>query len=1014
MNFTYERIGHMLSRLYPLIRRESLPVESIEYMTCGYKSEPYPPTGGERLKWSERDRFGGYPEYHAWFFFDVSAPPVPDGQRCELECFYGDGKNPQYMVYLDGKPVQGMDENHRSLVISGDHSAALYAYTGYNSSEYIFRPMVNIIDIETEALFYDIRVAFEIISLEDRNSKAYVSVRDTLNEALNLLDWRCPGSEDFYLSVKIAREYLKNTLYRGADDSGEDVAVVCIGHTHIDVAWLWTFAQTREKTERSFSTVVELMKRYPEYKFMSSQPQLYQFLKEDAPDVYREVKRLVAEGRWEVEGAMWVEADCNLPSGESLVRQIIYGKRFFREEFGVNSHVLWLPDVFGYSAALPQILKKSGVDKFVTSKISWNETNRIPHDIFDWQGIDGTRVFSYFLTAQEKRNGEGIRTGTTYNSDITPAYIEGTWARLQDKELTSEALNTFGFGDGGGGPTVKMLEYGRRMKNPIAGCPRVKYDFAGDFLDRTEKSARKTGKLPVWVGELYLEYHRGTYTSNAKNKKNNRKSEFLYMDAEALAVTDKLLLGGEYPTERLRCGWEKILLCQFHDVLPGSSIKPVYDDSDKIYAEVLSAGEEMCGKARGKIAGLADAGVGEAVAFNPNGFEASGTALLSGEYVYFENIPPMGFAVGKPRRGHDGASADLSKRTLENAYIRVSFDGDMTISSIYDKKAGREVLNGTGNNILAFEDFPRDYDAWEITNYYKEKSYPVNDVSSAAVYENGAKVGFVTVRKFLSSTITETVTITPYDKKIEFSHHVDWHERHMLVKTFFPAAVNADSAVYEIQYGHVTRPTHENTSWDAAKFEVCAHKYADVSEFGYGMALMSDCKYGYSCAGTSLSLTLLKCATYPNHEADQGIHDYTYSVLPHEGDFRDAGVVNAAYLLNRPLTAILPACGNVGNLKSFSLASADRENVIIECVKLAEDGDGIIVRAYDAHNKSGNVSMKFGFDVKSASLCDLLENEISTLEVRDRREISLHVGAFEIITLKLKQYDMEEQTYEAD
>ncbi|MCD7776389.1 MAG: glycosyl hydrolase-related protein [Firmicutes bacterium] len=1005
MNFIYERINEMLSRLYPYITRQRTPIEKIENMRCGYKSEPYPPTDGERTIWRESDRFGRCPEYHGWFFFHVDAPAVPEGQRCELECYYGDGKNPQYMVYVDGKPLQGMDENHRSVVINGSHDMALYAYTGYNSYEYIFRPTVNVIDTEAEALYYDIRVAFEIISLEDRNSREYVTVRDILNDTLNLLDWRQPGSEDFYLSVKVAREYLQRTLYRdGVGREKDDISVICIGHTHIDVAWLWTFAETREKTERSFSTVVELMKRYPEYKFMSSQPQLYQFLKEDAPDVYREVKRLIAEGRWEAEGAMWVEADCNLPSGESLVRQLIYGKRFFREEFGVNSHVLWLPDVFGYSAALPQILKKSGVDKFVTSKISWNETNRIPHDIFDWQGIDGTRIFSYFMTAQEKRNGEGIRTGTTYNSDITPAYIEGTWQRLQDKELTTEALNTFGFGDGGGGPTVKMLEYARRMKNPIAGCHRAEYGFAGDFLDRTEKSARKTGKLPVWVGELYLEYHRGTYTSNAKNKKNNRKSEFLYMDAESLSLTDMLLFRGKYPTDKLRAGWEKILLCQFHDVLPGSSIKPVYDDTDIIYADIIAAGNEMCSGVRTKIADMAECGDGEAVAFNQNGMEASGVALLGGEYVYAENVPPMGFAVVTPKRGHEGAEADLQSRTLENEYIKVTFNDDMTISSVFDKTILREMLSGVGNQILAYEDFPRAYDAWEITNYYKEKSYPINDVSSAAVYENGAKIGFITVRKFLSSMITETVTITPYDKKIEFSHHVDWHERHMLVKTHFPAAVNANSAVYEIQYGHVTRPTHENTSWDAAKFEVCAHKYADISEYGCGVALMSDCKYGYSCAGTSLSLTLLKCATHPNPEADQGIHDYTYALLPHKGDFRDAGVIKAAYLLNRPIKLEeVKKSGEHACTREFSLAKSDRKNVIIECVKLAEDGDGIILRAYDAYNTESIVNITFGFDINSAHLCDLMENETERLQVVDNRRVSLHVGAFEIITIKVRR-----------
>ncbi len=999
----------MLRRLLPLTVRERVPVAGFEFAPCGYGEVGAPGDGMAWRPWGRDDRFGRREEFHGAFRARISLGAAPEGTTRLFENYYDDGKNPQYTVYLDGALLQGTDKNHRSVVLpreAGEHEVSLYVYTGYDTEDYVFAPSLVLRDDAAWSLYHDIRVPFEALDVMERDSLPYVRLRDTLNAALNLLDWREPGSAAFYASVAAAGEYLKTELYEKLPARGEGMRpnIACIGHTHIDTAWLWTFAQTREKVRRSFSTVLRLMERYPEYKFMSSQPQLYEYLREDAPETFEEVKKRVAEGRWEPEGAMWVEADCNLTGGEALVRQILYGKEYFRRQFGVESHILWLPDVFGYSAAIPQILKKSGVDAFVTSKISWNETNKMPYDMFSWQGIDGSEVFTYFLTPQKTTEDREPRRYTTYNGTITPSMVNGTWRRMQQKELTREALDTFGHGDGGGGPTEEMLECGRRMERGLGTLPTVTFEFAGDFLDRVRHEAEATGKLPRWVGELYLEFHRGTYTSNAKNKKNNRKSEYLAMDAEALGVADKLLFGGEYPGRAVRAAWEKIMLCQFHDVLPGSSIGPVYDDTDKIYAEVGRSLGDCINAARRDIAAHVSCAEGHALVFNPNGFPASGKVEVGGELVYVRDIPALGWASVPFERGHAGAYVDIEARVIENAHIRVEFNEKFELARVYDKDAGREVLSGVGNRLVAYEDFPRAYDAWELTNYYTEKSYPIDDVVSAEVVDLGAAVGVRVVRRYMSSTVEQQITVTPHGGEIEFKTAVDWHERHTLVKAHFPVAVLANRATYEIQYGHVTRPTHENTSWDAAQFEVCAHKYADVSEHGYGMALLNDCKFGHSCRGSELSLTLLKSATYPNTEADQGRHEFTYAILPHEGDFREAGVVRAAYLLNRPLVSVEGIGAEPGgSADSFSLVSADRENIVIEAVKEREDGEGIIVRLYDAFRMRSRVTVTLGFLVSEAHVCDLLEREGEALEVRDGRELTLEVGAFEIVTLSLRR-----------
>lgn len=986
------------------------PLIGWRFGECGYKTGHRIPdsSGDDFTDFGEDGRWGNIPDSHAWFCRHVVIPEQWRGREVRFALATdqryanpaADIDLPQTIAYINGTLTQGMDINHTEIVLPDlpEMDMALYLYSAKVRWFKEFHAELRLVNEECIGLYYDLQVPAEALNFSDPKSKAYADVRRILNEAVNRLDCSEPGSEAFFESVRAARAYLKQALYTDYTQEQRGT-VICIGHTHIDVAWLWTLEQTREKVQRSFSTVLQMMKQYPEYKFMSSQPQLYAFLKEECPELYEEVKKMVAAGRWEVEGAMWLEADCNLTSGESLVRQLLFGKRFIKKEFDVNSRVLWLPDVFGYSAALPQILKKSGVDYFVTSKISWNDTNKMPYDMFRWRGIDGTEIFTYFLTAQKKERGQEPVPYTTYVSDNDPATIAGTWERFQQKEFSDQVLNTYGYGDGGGGPTMEMVEKLRRMEKGFGELPNARVGTVGEFLEHVARE-KENPKLPRWDGELYLELHRGTYTSIARNKRYNRMCEFAYQNAELLSVLGKLLAGVEYPQEKLNRGWERILLYQFHDIIPGSSIRQVYEDCDRVYPRVLQNATEISERAEAAICGAVktDGGV---LVFNPHSFENSSVVKTGGETRFVEHIPPKGYAVVQPKPVKH--TVRVEDRRLENDFFAVRFDANYEIESIFDKRAGREVVDdsrGTANRLEACEDYPHNFDAWEIKSYYREKVHPVDQVQSAAPIFDGARAGFKICRSFLHSTVEQKIWLYEDLGRIDFETKIDWHQEHLLMKVAFPVRINASRATCEIQFGALERPTHSNTSWDAAKFEVCAHKYCDYAEFDYGVALMNDCKYGHDVHDGVMRLTLLKSATYPNEVADQGEHIFTYSLMPHCGDYRTAGIVQAAYDLNLPMTAV-PVEKQDGVLpERFSLVSVSAENVILETVKKAEDSDGVILRMYEAYNRRTKTRVQLPYTPGCVFLCDLMENELEELPVCDNG-VELNVSPYEIVTLKV-------------
>lgn len=1045
MYFTEDRIKRILTELSDYTHYLTQPLPDYKMKQGNFPSSEeaiFDTSEWETLKKDER--WGGKNKNY-WFCTEFAIPESYDGKPVAFKVSTNRGKegewdavNPQFLLYVNGDPVQGLDVNHQEALLTESAIAgetfkiALHSHSGMKEGLAELISTISVIDKNTEQLYYDIKVPYDYAMLLKEDDKRRLDIMNVLNDTINILDLRRPFSYEYNESVMEAVSYLGHNFYE-KKCGYDEVTVLCVGHTHIDVAWLWTLAETREKVVRSFSTVLNLMKQYPQYIFMSSQPQLYQFLKEDHPRVFEKIREKVKEGLWEPEGAMWLEADCNLTSGESLVRQILFGTRFFRDEFGVENRILWLPDVFGYSAALPQILKKSGIDYFMTTKIGWNEYNKMPYDSFMWEGIDGTEVLTHFITA--KNSGPSNKTAsTTYNGIIGPSQVLGAWERYQQKELNNEVLLCFGYGDGGGGATKEMLENEKRLNKGLPGCPKVKLGKALDFFESLEKKAESSKRFPKWVGELYLEYHRGTYTSMARNKKYNRKSEFLYGYVELLSSLNMLISGTPYPQNEINSGWKGILLNQFHDILPGSSIKEVYEDSLKQYIKIIENGNSLLNAAARSISASLRLDRQSVVVFNPLGFtrddivefdlpqnyenaeiaDIDGNVLPAqktpdGKVVFFaQNIPAKGYKVYSINNAVNTEcqknSLTAYKSTMSNRFYDITFDSEANITSLFDKVNNRELIKQgeKGNVLQAFEDKPHNYDAWDINIYYQEKMWEVKDVVSIDVLENGpVRASVKIVKKFMDSTIVQIVRIYEDIPRIDFVNHIDWKESQILLKAAFPVDIHSNKATYEIQFGNVERPTHWNTSWDYARFEVCSHKWADLSEGDYGVSLLNDSKYGHEIKDSNIRLTLLKSATYPNPDADKEIHEFTYSLYPHAGDFKMAHTVQAAYELNCPVYAVLEPPHDGALPGELSMVCINRENVILETVKKAEDSDDIIIRLYECYNMKSTVNMTFFKTLSAVWECDLMENEIKGLEHLDNT-FEFEIKPYEIKTFKVR------------
>ncbi len=1008
-------------------------------------------------RWGEFDS-------HTWFYVKYTVPDEWNGKTIALRIRTGlegewDATNPQFLFFINGNISQAFDTNHNLAIITdraeagGAYEFLFWGYSGPKVRQVNFICEIGLFNYDTERLYYDLKIPLEVANILPEDDIRRLMILKHLNRTVDILDLRKPYSEMFSLSVKGAINYIEEEFYnKYCSDQG--IKVSCVGHTHIDVAWLWRIRQTKEKAVRSFSTALKLMNEYEDFIFMYSQPVLYKFIKEEYPSIYAKIKERIRENRWEAEGAMWLESDINLPSGESLIRQILFGKRFFKDEFGIDSKILWLPDAFGFSASLPQIIKKSGIRYFMTTKISWNQFNKFPYDTFLWRGIDGSEVLTHFITTSDY-NTKSFQT--VYNSTLTPSEVLGAWKRYQQKDLNQEVLICYGYGDGGGGPTREMLENAKRMSRGIPGCPQIKMEKAGDFFKRLEKRLYSDrDSVPRWVGELYLELHRGTYTSMAKNKRFNRKAEVMLSQVEFTAALTSVL-GYEYPAQELRDLWEKVLLNQFHDILPGSSIKEVYEDSWRDYAHIFSRCEKILSSIYNFLASKLNVDGPTLVVFNNTSFNRkdivrvdssimpgfSDIVIADGEIevphqktigrngleeIIFlaSDVPSKGFKSFRVKKTHNGNKYHLNRKIeknnrvgliiektyMENRYFKISFNEKAEIISLFDKVAEREIIvkGGRGNVLQVFEDKPQNWDSWDIDPYYIYKMWEVDTASNIEIVETGPIRGAISVeKKFLDSTIKQKICIYNDIPRVDFENTIEWREKQLLLKVSFPVNINSTKATYDIQFGNIERPTHWNTSWDRAKFEVCAHKWADLSENDYGVSLLNDCKYGYDIKDSTLRLTLIKSGVEPNPEADLGKHVFTYSLYPHTGSWREGGTVQMAYNLNYPMNCFLITRSEDSNKYSkmkglpdvFSMISLDKSNIIVETVKKSEDDDSILVRLYENHNKRGFVNIQFGLDIDMAEECDLMENKIKDLKLFRENTLELYFTPYEIKTIKV-------------
>lgn len=1028
MQFLDKRVNVICNELKKLKVKQSFPVDNWKYKEGNYirpeeaeaDSIPWEDFDCQTMHWYGLDR-------HYWFKTTYQVPKELDGKRMWLHVKtqideWDDAKNPQFLLFVNGVVTQGIDMNHREVLLSTSAKAGeelvleLQSYTGILHKEFNLIVEMQEIDQDIEKLYYDLWVPLAAFSRMEEDDKNRRDIETILNNTINYLDLRTPYSDEFYATLKEASDYIDQALY--TDMAGyKDIIATCIGHTHIDVAWWWTVAQTREKVGRSFATVLKLMEEYPNYKFMSSQPQLYYFLKERYPELYEQVKERVKEKRWEPEGGMWVEADCNLTSGESLVRQFMHGKRFFKEEFGVDNKILWLPDVFGYSGALPQIMKKCGIDYFMTTKLAWNQFNKIPYDTMMWRGIDGTEVLTHLITTLGV--SQPIKDFfTTYNGMLHPDAIMGGWMRYQNKDINNDILISYGYGDGGGGPTREMIETSIRMEKGVKGIPCVRQEFARNYFDELAERVEGNRRLPVWEGEFYFEYHRGTLTSMGRNKRSNRKSELGLMDLELLSVLAEKMVA--YPTEELDAIWKLVLINQFHDILPGSSIKEVYDVTKAEYAEIAEKLEKMIAERKKALAGSGDA----ITIFNTTGKERSDIVVLGptdaevlvdtegntypiqqtkeGAVAYVQNLPSKGY------KSFTGAKAEkeaalpftlVNDYQLETPFFTIKLDEQGMFTSIFDKENDREVIQEgqRANLIRMYEDKPIYFDNWDIDIYYTEKFWDVDQVEHMEWTEVGPVRAVLEIeRKASKSTIRQKIIFYADSRRIEFSTHVDWKEHQTLLKVHFPVAVHTDEATFDVQFGNLTRKTHQNTSWDVARFESCGQKWMDLSEGHYGVSLLNDCKYGHSVKDSNMALTLIKSGTEPNPTTDQEEHDFTYAIYPHAEGWRQAQTVTEAYKLNQPLLVEM----GTETKPAYSFASVDASNVIMETVKNAEDGEGTVIRMYESENSYTKTKLTVNAEFKKAFICNLLEETESEAFVNGN-EIEVVLKPYEVVTVKL-------------
>lgn len=851
-------------------------------------------------------------------------------------------------------------------------------------------------------LFMDVDTLSRLLETLDETSLRAAKIAKALQQFTLIVDFE-QTREERIKSYKAAREALRPVME--AKNGSTMPVFYAIGNAHIDLAWLWPMEETHRKTERTFAAQLRLLEEYPDYKYIQSQPAAYEMCRKYYPELFERIKEAIKEGRWIADGAMWVEPDTNVAGGESLIRQLIHGKRYYKEELGVDSEVLWLPDTFGYTAALPQILKGCGVNYLVTQKIFWsyNEGEQFPYHYFNWEGMDGTRIVSFLPTS--------------YTYRTTPTEVNNIWKNRTQMQDLDNFLLPFGYGDGGGGPARDFIEYARRQED-LEGSAKVKMAGPLEFFKDMEKQG---GPVNTYVGELYFSAHRGTYTSQAMVKQNNRRCELSLREMEmwsSLAIQKGL----EYELSKADALWKEVLLHQFHDILPGSCIAKVYVEAEKAFANILSGVKELTEKA---VGALVDQEQNQAVTvLNSLSFDrtalvnlpeafAEGARTMEGETVPVQKagntvkavvtVPSCGavsLVPAKTQKQNECAvlveeCADGFR--MENSQIKALINKKGEVISFVLKESGREFAAEPMNRFRLYKDIPRLFDAWDIdSNYVEQEIEAVKDIC-VEIMEDGLEGVLKVTGKISESDFTQYIRLSAEGRRIEFETEVDWKELHRLLKVSFPVNVYAENAINEIQFGFVERPAHRSKLYDKDRFEVCNHRYSAFYDGAHGAAVLNDCKYGISMNGNALELTLLRATTSPEMRADNRVHHFTYAFTAWEGSFVDSDVVRQGYEVNvKPLVT-------AGALEKFSALSIDKANIILDTMKPAEDGSGdIVLRLYESKKAavSTKVTLSSALNADKVYLCDMLENSMEEISLKDNT-LDLTFNAFEIKTIRI-------------
>ncbi len=925
----------------------------------------------DRISWDEAQRLQYRPAELGerfgplwatyWFRVRATVPEAWAGRRVDLLWF----SDSEAAVWSGGRVVQGLNRHHReaTLVERADAGAHLafdveLACNGLFGKQdrpvELHRCELAVFDPAAWELYFD----FETLRALEADPRLDPSVAGELRAGL--ADFANAWDED--AEEARARAILAELYERRNGTRAHEIAA--IGHAHIDTAWKWPVAETHRKMLRTFSSQTRYMDEYPEYRFACSQAQQYAWLKERSPDLWERVRAKIEAGQFVPVGGSWVEPDCNIPSGESLLRQFLHGQRFFERELGRRCREFWSPDAFGYAAQLPQLMRLSGITRFLTQKLSWNRFNKPEHHTFVWQGLDGSEVLGHFPPAD------------TYSSEATVKELLKTLHEYRDHDHSGTSMLVFGHGDGGGGPTKGMLETLRRAHD-LQGLPRTEMRTSNEFFAALEA---EPGERPVVVGELYLEYHRGTYTTQARTKRGNRRCEIALHDAEFVSA---LFGDGEYPRAELDRLWKLLLLQQFHDILPGSSIREVHEEAERDLAEVEAGAEAICAAALG--------GGGD-VPLNTIGFPRREVAERGGELVVVE-APPYGF--GRVVEPDDEVRCD--GLVLENAHLRAELSPEGRVVSLLHKASWRETLAAPGNRLELFDDRPLNFDAWDIDPFHLETRRECPGAESWRIVTNSPLRAEIAFERRIgeASRMTQVVRLDADSRRLEFHAVVDWHENHKLLKVCFPLAVRALTATYEMPFGYAERPTHYSTSFDRARYEVPGHRWADLSEHGFGAAVLTDSKYGYSCHGNELRVSLLRSPKDPDPDADMGRQEFAYALVPHGGGWRESGIVAEGLRFNVPVRwAANARCEG-------SLASVADQNLVLDTVKRAEDSNALVLRLYDPHGARGAARVRLAVAFASARLANALEDEGEPLEVEDGA-IVVPYGPHEVVTVKVQ------------